>query len=129
MAIFKENISPTTVGHLRAQSLANTASNQTTGLWQLMNKAAKYIAVCQTATLSAGTATYSFAIASDANGSGAAAIGDTLVHDAAGEVGLLELNDSLVTAAKPYVSVMCTTETGTGICGATVLAVDPNWTA
>lgn len=123
------NFKLATVGHLRAQSLANTASNQTTGLWEPAGKCSAYVAVCQTATLSAGTATYQFFGASDANGTGAAAIGDTLVHSAAGNVGLLRLDLNAVTTAKPYISVVCTTETGTGICGATVLMLDPNYSA
>jgi hypothetical protein len=128
MAIFKENIVPVN-GGLLAVSLASGASTQTTGRWAKMETAIRYIAICQTATLSAGTATYSFAIASDADGTGAAAIGSTLVHSAAASTGQLELNKALVTAAKPYVSVICTTAAGTGICGATVVAVEPRYTA
>jgi hypothetical protein len=123
------NFKLATVGHLRSVSLASGASTQTTGLWEKAGKCSAYVAVCMTATLSAGTATYQFFGASDADGTGAAAIGSTLVHSAAGSVGLLRLNILTVTSAKPYISVVCTTAAGTGICGATVMMVDPNYSA
>jgi hypothetical protein len=129
MSTFKNSNKLATVGHLRAQSLASAASAQTTGLWEAAGKCRAYLAVCQTATLSAGTATYKFQAAADADGTTAADItgAGTLVHAAAGSVGVLELPVGLIPAAKPFISVVCTTAAGTGICGATVIMLDSNF--
>lgn len=129
MSTYKNTVKLATVGHLRAQSLASASSNQTTGLWEKAGKCRSYLAVCQTATLSAGTATYKVQGASDANGTGAADLSpaQTLVHDAAGAVGFIEIPASHITAAKPYISVVCTTAGGTGICGATLVMLDPSF--
>ena len=127
MSTYKNSLRLATVGHLRAQSLASTASNQTTGLWEAAAKCRAYLAVCQTATLSAGTATYKVQCASDADGTGAADITgtSTLAHTAAGSVGFIEVPASLIPAAKPYISIVCTTASGTGICGGTLVMLDP----
>jgi hypothetical protein len=127
VSTYKNTFKLATVGHLRAQSLASTSSAQTTGLWEPAAKCRAYVAVCQTATLNAGTATYKFQGAADANGTSAADItgAGTLEHTAAGSVGCLELPVALISSAKPYISVVCTTAGGTGICGATVLMMDP----
>ncbi len=127
MSTYKNSVKLPAVGHLRAQSLASTASGQTTGLWELATKCRAYVAFCQAATLSAGTATFQFYGASDADGTTPAALGGTLVLTAAGQVGVLELPLTLVTAAKPYISIVCTTASGTGICGAVIAAVDPSF--
>lgn len=129
MSTYKNSMKLATVGHLRAQSLASAASAQTTGIWEAAGKCRAYLAVCQTATLSAGTATYKVQCASDADGTGAADLSpaQTLVHSAAGSVGFIEIPVNNIPAAKPYISVVCTTASGTGICGATLVMLDPNF--
>jgi hypothetical protein len=131
MSIYKNTLRLATVGHLRSQSLASTSSNQTTGLWEPAAKCRAYLAVCQTATLSAGTATYKVQRASDADGTGAEDITgtSTLAHTAAGSVGFIEVPVSLIGTTKPYISVVCTTAAGTGICGATLVMLDPNFSS
>jgi hypothetical protein len=129
MSTFKESVPAAAAGHLWPQSLANTGSTQTTGCWTKLARGGKVHAICMTATLSAGAATYQFYGAEDADGTGADAIAGTLVHSTAKSIGYLELDQSLVVATHPYISVVCTTSGGgTGICGAAVLQFDPNFT-
>ena len=131
MSLYKNSVKRATVGHLRAQSLASTGSAQTTGLWEPAAKCRAYLAFCQAATLSAGTATFKVQAASDADGSGAADITGTgtLSLTAAGQGGTLEVPLSLITAAKPFISIVCTTTTGTGICGGELYLANPNYSA
>ena len=129
MSTYRNSLKRCTVGHLRAQSLASTASAQTTGLWELASGARSFLAFCQVATLNAGTATFQVYGATDADGTTPTAIGATLVASAAGGGGCIEIPASLITAAKPYISVVCTTATGTGICGAELYKADPYVTA
>jgi hypothetical protein len=126
MSTYRNSLKRCTVGHLRAQSLANAASNQTTGLWELASGARSFLAFCQVATFSGGGgATFQVYGATDANGSSPTAIGATLAFTAAGEGGIIEIPASLITAAKPYISIVCTTATGTGICGGELYKADP----
>ncbi len=130
MSTYKNSLKRATVGHLRAQSLANTASAQTTGLWEPAAKCRAYLAFCQVATFSGGGgATFKVQAASDADGTGAADItgSGTLALTTAGQGGVLEVPLSLITAAKPFISIVCTTATGTGICGGELYQADPNF--
>ena len=126
MATFKESLPLLATAHLWPQSLANGASNQLTGHWAKVGKGRKYVALCMTATLSAGAATYQFFGAEDADGTGGDAIAGTLVHTAAESIGYLYLDSTRVVATHPYITIKCTTSGGgTGICGAAVFALDP----
>jgi hypothetical protein len=129
MSTYKNSLKRATVGHLRAQSLASAASAQTTGLWEAAGKCRAYVAFCQAATLSAGTATFKFQAAADADGTTAADItgAGTLVLNSAGAGGALELPVALIPATKPFISIVATTAAGTGICGAEVYMLDPNF--
>jgi hypothetical protein len=129
MSAFKNSTKLATVGHLKSVSLASTGSAQTTGLWEASGKCRAYQAECMASTLSAGTATFKIQSASDADGTGAADItgAGTLVLSAAGAVGRLELPVSLIPAAKPFISIVCTTASGTGIVTGTLSMLDPNF--
>jgi hypothetical protein len=113
-------------GHLPPTSLASASSGQTTGAWVSAAKARAFLAYCYVSTFAAGTATFSFKAATNADGAGAAAItgSGTLVLSAAG-YGVLELPASLVPAAAPYISITCTTAGGTNVCGGILVALDP----
>ena len=130
MSLYKNSVKRAAVGHLRAQS-PSTGSAQTTGLWEPAAKCRAYLAFCQAATLSAGTATFKVQAASDANGSGAADIAGTgtLVLTAPGQGGCIEVPAGLIPAAKPFISIVCTTTTGTGICGGELYLANPNYSA
>ena len=129
MSTYRNSLKRCTVGHLRPQSLASTASGQTTGLWELASGARSFIAFCSVGALNSGTATFQFWGSADADGGTPTAVGATLVVSAAGGGGTIELPATLVSAAKPYISVVCTTAAGTGICGAEVYKADPFVTA
>lgn len=130
MSTYRNSLTRCTVGHLRAQSLANTASAQTTGLWELATGARSFLAFCQLATLGGGgSATFQVYGATDANGTSPTAIGATLALTAAGQGGCIEIPASLISSTKPYISIVCTTATGTGICGGELYKADPFVTA
>jgi hypothetical protein len=129
MATFKQSIPAASTGHVYAQSLASAASSPGAGGWLLPAKARAFGIVCQTATLSAGTATYKLQSADDANGTNAADItGYTSIasHSAAKSITLAEIPASAVPAGK-YLAAICTTVGGTGICSATVHLLDPSY--
>lgn len=128
MATFKQNFTKASTGHCFAQSLASGANTPGTGGWLLPTACRALIVVCQTATLSGGTATYKIQTATDANGTGAADLtGYTSIasHNAAKSITVAEIPVGAIPQSK-YVAVVCTTESGTGICSATVHLVDAN---
>ena len=129
MSVHRNTLRRATVGHLRPQSLASTASNQTTGLWERAGKCRAYIAFCHVGALDSGTATFQIYGASDADGGAAAIVGAALVVSTAGGGGEIELPVGLINPLKPYISVVCTTAAGTGICGALLYMAEPSYTA
>lgn len=130
MSTYKQNLIIPSAGHIPTTSLASTSTNITTGGWVKADNCRALVAICTVSTFAAGTATFSLKAASDANGTGAAAISgaETLVLSAAGK-GKFEVPASLVTAAKPYVCLACTTAGGTNVVDATLLKVDPSYAA
>lgn len=128
MATFKNSIPLASTGHLPPTSLASTSSGQTTGAWVRAEKCRAFLAYCYVSTFAAGTATFSFKAASNADGTGAEAIAgsESLVLSAAG-YGVMELAASLVTAAKPFISITCTTAGGTNVCGGVLVQLDPTY--
>lgn len=128
MSTFKQNFLKASTGHCYAQSLASGANTPGTGGWYLPVGCRALIIVCQTATLNAGTATYKLQVADDANGTNAADLtGYTSLasHSAAKSITVAEVPVGAITKGK-YVAVICTTESGTGICSATVHLADAN---
>ena len=126
MATYKTDVPLASTGHLTHVSLASTSSGQTTGAWVKAEKARAFLALCYCSTYAAGTATFSFKAATNADGAGAAAItgSETLVLSAAGR-GVMELPASLVTTAAPYISITCTTAGGTNVVGGILVVLDP----
>jgi hypothetical protein len=126
MSTHKQHITPAATGHCFAQSLASGANTPGSAGWYLPISCRALLITCQTATLSAGTATYKLQVADDTNGTNAADLtGYTslAVHSAAKSLTVAEVPVGAITKGK-YVAVVCTTESGTGICSAIIHRVD-----
>ena len=128
MSTYKNDVPLASSGHLAHVSLASTSSGQTTGAWVAATKCRGFLAYCYCSTFAAGTATFSFKAATNADGANAAAItgSETLVLSAAGR-GVMELPASLVTTAAPYISITCTTAGGTNVVGGILAVLDPSY--
>lgn len=128
MSTFKQNLLIPAAGHIPSTSLASTATSITTGGWTKADSCRALIGICTISTFAAGTATFSLKVASDADGSGAAAISgaETVVLSAAGK-GKFEVPASMITSAKPYVCIYCVTAGGTNVVDATLLKADPGY--
>lgn len=133
MATFKQNIPATLTGHVAPQSLTKTSSSIGTGGALLPAKARAFAIICSTGAVTAATAVYKIVSCDDADGTNPVDVaGYTAIatHTAANSITVAEIPALAIPAGK-YFAVVVTTSgsTGTAICSATVLRLDPYYPA